>query len=71
MVNLVTLRRGSHKSRGKGRGGIFQSEPLFAQGAVGTSKINGTLLPSPSDRSEGKIVNFGGFVSSKNEKPFA
>lgn len=28
-------------------------------------KINGTQLSLPSDRSEVKIINFGGFICSK------
>lgn len=65
MVNGVTLKRGNRKGRGKGRGAFFKSEPLLPQGTVGMLTVNGTELALPSDRSEVKIINFGGFVCSK------
>lgn len=65
MVNLVTLKRGNHKGRDEGLGGFFKSEPLSTQGSVEMLKMNETPLSLPGDRSEGKIINFGGIVQKQ------
>ena len=62
MVNLVALKKGSPNGRGRAWQD-FKREHLSPPGRCGNVKKKWNTLPSlPSDKSEVKIINFGGFV---------
>ena len=65
MVNLVALKKGNPNGRSRAWQD-FKRVHLSHPGHCGNVKKKWNSLPSlPSDRSEVKIIHFGGFVCSK------